>query len=323
MNKALLALLLALPLPVTAGSRFQDASDAPAPEGFAAILAPARGNLPKGGSTARLFLYREDGTPFSTGAAAGAYEPGTEVALPPGIYYAEVARTRTGLRVTKFRVEQGRTTVVPTGWVSVTAVERSDQPRMDCEPWFADLTVFERDEAGVAKMSQSNSHTEHAEFGALQLPVGEMRVVFNGLPVSVEVKENELFAIPTGFAMPPTGGNPQISVGDPADPASPRINLCTDGGTQVPAGTYRVGATVETNTPPYTARDVAEVKVATKMGGTRRDLQTARLGHPTLSDAIIPLSEADAAALAAIRSAGPAPIGGSKATIRLGGSRKP
>ena len=323
MKKTLFALLLALPLPAAAGSRFEDAGDSAAPVGYATILAPARGNLPKGGSTARFFLYREDGTPFSNGAAAGAYEPGTEVALPPGTYFAEVARTRTGLRVTKFRVEQGRTTVIPTGWVAVNAIERADQPRMDCEPWFADLTVFERDAAGVAKMAQSNSHTEHAEHGALQLPVGETRVVFNGLPVVVEVTANELFAIPTGFAMPPTGGNPQISVGDPADPASPRINLCTDGGTQVPAGTYSVGATVQTNTPPYTARDVAEVKVAAKMGGTRRDLQTARLTHPALADAILPIAEGDAAALAAIRTAGPAPIGGSKATIRLGGSRRP
>lgn len=318
-----LALLLALPASVQAGSRFEDASDAPLVQGYAAILAPSRGNLPKGGSTARLFIYREDGTPFSNGAAAGSYDPGTEVPLPPGTYFAEVARTRTGLRVTKFRVELGKTTVIPTGWVSVTAVDRAEQPRMDCEPWFADLTVFERDAAGVAKMAQSNSHTEHEEQGALQLPVGETQVVFNGLPVPVTVKANEVVAMATGFAMPPKGRTPQISVGDPTNPASPRINLCTDGGTQVPAGTYQVAATIDTNRPPYTLREVVEVVVAPTLGGKSRDLQTARLAHRELADAILPLTEADAPALATIRSVGPAPIGGSKATIRLGGSRKP
>ena len=323
MKRTALALLLLLPLSAHASSRFEDDADAPTVEGYAAILAPARGNLPKGGSTARLFIYREDGTPFSNGAAAGSYEPGVEVALPPGIYFAEVARTRTGLRVSKFRVEQGRTTVIPTGWVSVTAVERAEQPRMDCEPWFADLTVFERDAAGVAKMAQSNTHTEHEEFGALQLPVGETKVVFNGLPAAVTVKANQVVALATGFAMPPKGGNPQISVGDPADPASPRINLCTDGGTQVPAGTYRVASTIQTNTPPYTLREQTEVEVQGRIGGSSRDLQTARLAHRTADDANLPLTEADAPALATIRSVGPAPLGGSKATIRLGGSRKP
>ena len=180
MKRTALALLLLLPLSAQAGSRFDDEPDAPAATGFAAILAPANGLLPKGGSTARLFVYRDDGTPFSTGAAAGSYEPGVEVALPPGTYFAEVARTRTGLRVSKFRVELGKTSVIPTGWVSVTAVERREQPRLNCEPWSADLTVFERDANGVAKMAQSNSHTEHEEFGALQLPVGPTEVVFNG-----------------------------------------------------------------------------------------------------------------------------------------------
>lgn len=323
MKTTVLALLLLLPLPAQAGSRFEDASDAPAAAGFAAILSPASGLLPKGGSTARLFVYREDGTPFSTGAAAGSYEPGVEVALPPGTYFAEVARTRTGLRVSKFRVELGKTSVIPTGWVSVTAVERAEQPRMDCEPWFADLTVFERDAAGVAKMAQSNSQTDHAEQGALQLPVGETQVVFNGLPAIVTIKANQVVALATGFAMPPKGRTPQISAGDPTLVATPRTNLCTDGGTQVPAGTYRVAATIDTNRPPYTLRDEREVTVETAIGGTSRDLQTARTTHRELTDAILPITDADAPALATIRSVGPAPIGGSKATIRLGGSRKP
>jgi hypothetical protein len=323
MKKAALALLLLLPLPAQAGSRFDDEPDAPAATGFAAILAPANGLLTKGGSTARLFVYREDGTPFSNGAAAGSYEPGVEVALPPGTYFAEVARTRTGLRVSKFRVELGKTTIIPTGWVGVTAVERDEQPRLNCEPWFADLTVFERDANGVAKMAQSNSHTDHAAFGALQLPVGRTEVVFNGLPAEVTVKANEVVALATGFAMPPTGGNPQISAGDPALVATPRINLCADGGTQVPAGSYRVAATIDTNRPPYTLRDEREVTVETAIGGTSRDLQTARTTHRELPDAILPITDADAPALATIRSVGPAPLGGTKGSIRLGGSRKP
>jgi hypothetical protein len=323
MKRTALALLLLLPLSAQAGSRFDDEPDAPEATGFAAILAPASGLLPKGGSTARLFVYREDGTPFSNGAAAGSYEPGVEVALPPGIYFAEVARTRTGLRVSKFRVELGKTSVIPTGWVSVTAVERAEQPHMDCEPWFADLTVFERDAAGVAKMAQSNSQTEHAEQGALQLPVGETQVVFNGLPAAVTIKANQVVALATGFAMPPKGRTPQISVGDPANPASARINLCTDGGTQVPAGVFQVAATIDTNRPPYTLREVTEVTVAPALGGTSRDLQTARTTHRELPDAILPITEADAPALATIRNVGPAPLGGTKGSIRLGGSRKP
>ncbi|NQW61715.1 MAG: hypothetical protein HQ461_02700 [Deltaproteobacteria bacterium] len=323
MKRTALALLLLLPLSAEAGSRFDDEPDAPAATGFAAILAPANGLLPKGGSTARLFVYRDDGTPFSNGAAAGSYEPGVEVALPPGTYFAEVARTRTGLRVSKFRVELGKTSVIPTGWVGVTAVEPDEQPRLNCQPWFADLTVFERDANGVAKMAQSNSHTEHEAFGALQLPVGPTEVVFNGLPAAVTVKANAVLALPTGFALPSMGGNPQLCAGDPALDATPRINLCTDGGTQVPAGSYRVAATIDTNRPPYTLRDEREVTVETAIGGASRDLQTARLAHRELPDAILPITDADAPALATIRSVGPAPLGGTKGSIRLGGSRKP
>ena len=50
---------------------------------------------------------------------------------------------------------------------------------------------------------------------------------------------------------------------------------------------------------------------------------TARTAHREIPDAMLPITEADAPALATIRSVGPAPLGGTKGRIRLGGSRKP
>jgi hypothetical protein len=229
----------------------------------------------RGAAEASLFVYHADGTPVVAPTSNGGFPAGTPAALEPGTYFVEVGRFRTGGSVARAMVEAGALTVVPTGWVSVQTPPVDEQPALGCSPWQAELSAFDH-VGGREVVKHSNHDAGLGGAGALQLLSGPARLYFNGLPVSVEVPESGVLALPVGFQDPVAGERPILAAARGEDPTAIRVSLCEDGALQVPAGTYQASGIVPIDVHPYEARQWVSVEVPRSEGGEVDDLRAAR-----------------------------------------------
>jgi hypothetical protein len=283
------------------------------------------GSIP-GSREAGLFVYDATGAPVVAGGTAGAFRAGAEVPVAEGWYFVEVAGYPTRLGLQKLYVAAGKVTVVPSGWVSVSTPPVESQPRQGCRAWVSELNAFASDEAGRRQLLQSNQDVAPTTEGAIQLPTGPATVVFNGVPVRVEVREGQTFQIATGYQMPGGDADEQLVIKDAGGNELARVSLCVDGATQVPAGTYALEATRDDAATGRAVRSSREVTVAATAGGRYSGSLDPTLGGRRYSgpgsSPAAPGAQ-DAAALARIRGASPSGGPGRGGPIRLGGRRGP
>ena len=265
------ASLLSLTLVAAASGPLLAAAPQPAQTGYLLIrAATAR----PGAQAARLFVYDAQGQRLS-GPASGGWAAGDEAEVPPGDYWTEVADHPTGLRVTRLTVAAGKTTVVPTGWVSVATPHPDEQPTEGCSHWTARLDAVELAPDGKRVVIQSNLPAQPETSGAIQLAAGTWAVTFNGITTSVEVRDQSMLQLATG-SQAPIYGVRQVTVSAANDPLAERAALCSNGYTQLPAGTYYAVRTM-----PGGELGLDAIELGRDLGGTRNPLRAGRVPHPT------------------------------------------
>jgi hypothetical protein len=214
-----------------------------------------------GVANAQLYVYTDGGLLIHSGRGSGSYPAGERVALGEGWYWVEVGHYRTEHNLQQLFVSEGETTVVPSGWVSVSTTARAAQP-VGCDSWNAELTAFRVDADGGEHLVATNRGTGIDNFGMLQLPVGDFHVYFNSFPVAVTVQAGQVYRIPTGYQSPVRGERPQLALRGARQTTGLVRSLCESGTTHVPAGDYWVSRIVPTNHYPYEERVRDEVTVA-------------------------------------------------------------
>lgn len=214
-----------------------------------------------------LFVYDDQGRFIHSGVGNGSHGPGEEVELEEGWYWVEVGRFRTEHNLQRFFVEDGRTTVVSTGWVAVSTLPVAEQPRT-CDQWNAELTAFRVDQNGDEHLVSSNRGSGVDEYGMLQLPTGPFAVYFHGFPVQVEVQAGQVYRIPTGFQGPVAGERGQIALREEGAADNTVMALCEEDNLHLPAGEYWTSRIVPSDAYPFEERVWNRVVIsATNDGG--------------------------------------------------------
>ena len=214
-----------------------------------------------------LFVYDDQGRFIHSGEGNGSHSPAEEVELEEGWYWVEVSRFRTEHNLQRIYVEEGRTTVVPTGWVSVTTIPVDEQPS-SCDQWNAELTAFRVDANGDEHLVSSNRGSGVDEHGMIQLPVGPFAVYFHGFPIEVDVQAGQVYRIPTGFQGPVAGERGQIALHEEGSADNTVMALCEEDNLHLPAGEYWTSRIVPSDVYPFEERVWNRVVVpATNDGG--------------------------------------------------------
>ncbi|MCA9564446.1 MAG: hypothetical protein KC561_13210, partial [Myxococcales bacterium] len=206
-----------------------------------------------GSAAAEMHIYNSEGELIHSGRGSGGWSAGEEVAVPAGDYWVEIGRFRSEYNLRRFTVADGQTTVVPTGWVSVTTLVPEDQPP-GCDQWNAELTAFVVDADGEEHMISNNRGTGVVDYGRLQLPTGTYRVYFHGFPADVEILEDQILDLPTGYQDPVLGERAQIALNAEGAARNVILPLCENGGFHMPAGDYHISRIVPTDVYPFEER---------------------------------------------------------------------
>ncbi|MFT4703263.1 MAG: hypothetical protein ACI81R_000952 [Bradymonadia bacterium] len=226
------------------------------------LVMPGLQRMPEGNlGAATMRVFTEAGQLVEDTAGRAGVSADQPVTLDEGWYIISVGSLSAPGTLARVYVAAGHSTIVPTGWVEVTAIPLDGQPRVGCDPWDAQLSAFALAADGSERVVSMND-TGAGTYGAVQLLAFSHRVYFNGVPVGVDVQAYARTPIITGVQEAITGARPQLLAGSVDAPIAPPIALCEDGGTQVPAGSYSASAIVPVNTPPYERREWLEVNVA-------------------------------------------------------------
>jgi len=225
-----------------------------------------------GSAPAKLRVYDASGNRVVGSAADGSLIAGEAVSLPEGWYFVEVGSLRADANLKKVYVAEERTTVVPTGWVRVRTIPLEEQPTRGCAQWTAALHAFVQGSGTELAAIHSNVAEGPTTYGAVQLPAGPAVVYFNSIPTYLDVIEDQVVTLPTGFVVPTSAATAQLVAGDPLDVDASRVGLCLDGGQHVPARTYALGTRNEAGETDWTE---VRVEVADPEGPDA--LETAEL----------------------------------------------
>lgn len=243
------ALVLALSAPALAGGSLYVASH---------IDAETAQKMP-GARSALVYVYGEDGAKVPSGSGSGGWLPGDAIPLEAGEYWVGVGMEEAASNLHRYTVEDGKTTVVETGWVSVATMPPDSQPHVGCTTWFAKLRAFTFDPArGKGELVIDNIDTKPQEFGTLQLHPGTYLVEFHGFSGVVEVQGGKDFRLPTGYYGPTLSTEAYLIARKGDDPRRQGLAVCNDEAMHVLAGDFFVhrmerlddGARVEWVTDP-------------------------------------------------------------------------
>lgn len=237
---------------------------------------------------ASLFVYDSEGALLHSGTGNGSYQAGNSVPVEEGWYWVEVGRNRTEANLQKLYVRDGRTTVVPSGWVSVSTLPVAEQPR-SCDQWNAELNAFRRDHQGREQLIGSNRGTGVDDYGMLQLPVGEVVVYFHGFPVTVEVQDGQVYRLPAGFQGPVTGERGQVALHGEGAEENVVMALCEEDNLHLPAGDYWVSRIVPSDVYPFEERVWTRAVVAPVNEAGYFDVRAERVGHRFAGDGAEPV----------------------------------
>jgi hypothetical protein len=255
-----------------------------------------------GVASAQLFVYDDDGAFRPSGRGVGGHDAGNTVALPAGWYLVEVGRSRTEHNLQRLYVAEDEVTVVPSGWVSVSTIEPGSQP-LGCDQWNAEISAYRVDATGEEHLVSSNRGAHAADYGMLQLPVGEFVVYFHGYPAPVTIRAGELFRLAAGYQDPVAGMRPQLALRAEGSENNVVMLLCHNGGLHVPAGDYWVSRIVPTETYPFEERVWNRVSIPAEDSGDYRRVRAERVRNRYDGEGSEPalLTEADAAVFEAYR----------------------
>jgi len=205
----------------------------------ASYLSPDNAKNKDGVQYASVFIYTPKGAQISSGKGGGAWLPGQEIPLPAGEYWVALGQDETQYNLFHYTVEDGKTTVVDSGWVSVATLPLAEQPLQDCAQVPATIRAYV-DTGSKRAPIIGNDTRKPDEYGAIQLHPGEHLVEWRGMMVTVTVEGGKDYRLPTGFVGPSAAPEAYLLRNQDDDPRKKGVPICTDGAMHVLAGTYWV-----------------------------------------------------------------------------------
>ena len=225
-----------------------------------------------------VYVYKLDGTIVHSGHGNGSYAPGEPIEVPVGDYLVEVGRARTRHNLRKFTVSARAVTEVPTGWVAVTSWAAADQPKGGCQSWDAELEAYVVAPDGKEHLVASNSDRPTNTTGRIQLAAGmKYRVYWHGLAVELEVQPGSVTYLATGVVGPVLGGDARVAAAKSDAAGVAHVLLCTDGPTQILAGTWWLAQIEKSEEYPYEKLTWAQEEAIALDDVPTRDLRADKL----------------------------------------------
>ena len=231
----------------------------------------------KGGiALTEVSVYDDQGMLIHSGVGDGSWSPGVPIPVPEGWYYVELGKYRTKWNLQKIFVKNKMTTIIETGWISVSTIARQEQPKVGCNSWKSEMVAFvEMNETEHLIMSNSKMGAE--EFGMIQMPVGTYKIYWQGLPTTIEVKAQKIARIPTGFWGPSSGIRASLSVEKNEHAKNPTLELCQDGPTHLPAGTFWEKTIQRTDEYPFEKAVWNQVEITVHNDPSYQELKPEKL----------------------------------------------